>query len=224
MKMTRHPSRSHFLCAFPILSASIFAALLMPRASLADILDQYTFGPNGSTPGVLTPTLVGANLSATSISPDAGLVLDLTSPAAQPATTPYLRTTFSIVSPTPAAAVANNADFKFTLTANAGFLLNLTSLTFDAMRGGAGTPRGYDVRSSVDNFAATLGFADLLTVRPTFTNVFINLGGTSFQNLSTITFKIFGYSPATGSSVDYDNILVNGTTGSIPLTGYTWKG
>jgi autotransporter-associated beta strand protein len=194
------------------------------RNALADILTQYTFGPDGTTPGVLTPAMVDGNVTATPIEADAGLVLDLTNPATQPASTPYLRTTFTTVSSTPDIAIANNADFKFTLTANAGFLLDLTSLTFDVMRGGASTPRGYDVRSSIDNFAATLGTADVPTARPTFTPVVIDLTGSPFQNLTTITFKIFGYTPATGSSMDYDNIVINGAAESLPVTGYTWKG
>ena len=222
--MTRLPSWARWSPAFPILSVSIFAALVAPRVSLADVLDQYNFGPNGTTPGVLTPTTVGLHLTATNITADAGLVLDLTSPATQPTTTPYLRTTFVTLSTTQAAAFTNNADFKFTLTADTGFLLNLTALDFDAMRGGAGTPRGYAVRSSVDGFASVFGTADLPTVRPTFTHVTLSLAGAAFQNLSTITFKIYSYSPATGSSVDYDSFVVSGTAATIPLTGYTWKG
>ena len=224
MKMTRLPSQARFSRALPILCGSIFAAFLLPRVSLADVLDQYNFGPNGTGPGVLTPTTVGLHLTATNITNDAGLVLDLTNPATQPATTPYLRTTFVTASTTQAAAFTNNADFKFTLTADTGYLLNLTALDFDAMRGGASTPRGYAVRSSVDGFASVLGTADLPTVRPTFTHVTLSLAGASFQNLSTITFKIYSYSPATGSSVDYDSFLVSGTTATIPLGGYTWKG
>lgn len=209
-----------------ILRASIvgaFVALAMPRDAFGDILDQYTFGdsvPNAT----LAPTSVGANLTATLISADSGLALDLTSPATQPASAPYLRTTFITTSSSPTAAVANNADFKFTLTADAGYLLDLSSLTFDVMRGGASTPRGYDVRSSVDGFATSLGQADVGTARPAFTNVSIDLTSAAFQGLTTITFKIFSYSPATGSSVDYDNFVVNGSVVPQGFTGYTWKG
>ena len=212
------------LCGRLLAIACASALLAAPPATFADILAQYTFGPDGTTPGVLTPTLTGANLSATSITADPGMVLDLTNPATQPPSTPYLRTTFTTVSPTPDAAILNEADFKFTLTANAGFLLDLSSLTFDVMRGGGSTPRGYDVRSSVDNFAATLRTEDVQTVRPVFTPISIDLSGAPFQDLSTITFKIFGYSPGTGSSLDYDNIVVNGMTVTLPVTGYLWRG
>lgn len=56
-----------------ILAACGVAAFLAPRLSFADILSQYTFGPDGSTPGVLTPTTAGANVSPTSITADPGL-------------------------------------------------------------------------------------------------------------------------------------------------------
>jgi autotransporter-associated beta strand protein len=210
-----------------ILQSSILGALAafaFPRSTLADILDQYTFGPDGTTPGVLSPTTVGLNLSATSISADPGLLLDLTNPGPLPLSWPYLRTNPAVTSTTPDTAVLNQADFKFTLTADPGFLLNLTSLDFDVMRGGASTPRGYVVRSSVDNFAANLGTADVLTQRPTFTAVAIDLSGSVFQNLPTITFKIYSYTTGTGASLDYDNVTVNGTTMTIPVTGYTWTG
>jgi fibronectin-binding autotransporter adhesin len=207
-----------------ILAGGAASLWLAPTASLADQLTTYTFGPDGSNPGVLTPTTVAPNVTATNITADPGLVLDLTSPATQPSTTPYLRTTFTTVSTTEAAAFNNNADFKFTVNAAAGYFLNLTSLVFDAMRGGASTPRGYAVRSSVDNYATVLSTGDLPTVRPTFTNINVNLSGASFQNLSTITFKVYSYSPATGSSVDYDSFVLNGTADLIPVAAYIWKG
>ena len=121
-------------------------------------------------------------------------------------------------------AFTNNADFKFTLTADGGYLLNLTALDFDGFRGGAGTPRGWAVRTSVDGFASVLATSDFPTARPTFTHINLSLAGAAFQNLSTITFKIYAYSPATGSSVDFDTIVVSGTAAAIPFNGYKWQG
>jgi fibronectin-binding autotransporter adhesin len=219
-------------CQFPrrhrahVLSASILAACAIFSISTAHavILDQYTFGPNGSTPGVLSPSTVDPNALASDIFADPGLALDLTSPATQPPSTPYLRTTFNIASTTADAAFANNADFQFTLTAKDGFLLNLASLNFDVMRGGGSTPRGYAVRSSVDNYGTVLSTADVPTARPTFTNINVDLASPAYQNLTTITFKIYSYSPGTGASVDYDNITINGETTLLPTGGYIWAG
>jgi autotransporter-associated beta strand protein len=212
------------LLRFAAAAFSVFILLASSWQSRADVLSQYTFGPNGSTPGILSPTSVFPGVTASDISADPGLLLDLSNPATQPPSSPFLRTTFTSVAATPEAAVAAEADFKFTLTANDGVILNLTSLVFDVMRGGASEPRGYEVRSSVDNYATSLGTAAVPTVRPTFTNVTISLAAPQFQGLSSITFKIYSYSPGTGASVDYDNITINGTTATTEFVGYTWKG
>lgn len=203
-----------------LLLAALFVLISPGRG---EILSQYNMGPNGSTPGSGVPTTVGLNVSATTMAAGSGMALDYTSPATQPTSTPYLRTTFTAVGGTPALAITNNAYFNFTVTANAGYVLNLTSLNFDAMRGGAGTPRGYVVRSSVDGFSANLAQSDIGTARPTFTNVNVDLSAAAFQNLPTITFRIYSYSSATTSSVDFDSFTVNGTAQS-PASTYLWTG
>ena len=71
-----------------VLQGTLFAAaavvLLAPRLVRADELGRYNFGLTVPT-ATLAPTAVGANLSASSITADAGLVLDLSSPVMQPA-------------------------------------------------------------------------------------------------------------------------------------------
>lgn len=114
-------------------------------------------------------------------------------------------------------AVSTNSYIQFTLTPNAGKRVSLTTLTFNAARGGAATPRGYDVRSSVDGYAATLGTADLSTQRPTFTPVSIDLSGANFQNqTSAITFRIYVYAPSTANVIDIDSISINGAVLDVP--------
>ncbi|MHA3772517.1 beta strand repeat-containing protein [Verrucomicrobiota bacterium sgz303538] len=213
----------------PVILAASVLALLAPNVSAA-ILDQFTFGPDavpvpGSTaPSILTPTTVAPGISASAISADAGVTLDLSnSQGNPPPSAPWLRVSPVGGNTTPAAAVLANADFKFTLSAIPGFTLNLTSLTFDMMRGGAGT-RGYELRSSLDNFGSTISTAAATSQRggdPAFTNFPTTLTGATYQNLSTITFKIYSYSGAAGASVEYDNITVIGTT---TFNGYTWQG
>src|SRR5215207_5671587 len=208
-----------------LLLASAATMLLAPSASFADILSAYTFGPDGTAPAILTPTTVFPNVTATPITAGSGVTLYLASDQATiPASSPWLRILFTQNTTTAPAAISNNAYFEFSLIANGGFLLDLASIAFDGMRGGAGTPRGYDVRASVDNFATTLGTADFNTVRPTFTDVSINLAAPAYQDLTNITFRIYSYSPGTGSSVEYDNIIVNGTLQPPPFNGYAWTG
>jgi hypothetical protein len=142
--------------------------------------------------------------------------IEISSAATTPPNAPFLRLDPQGNSPDLATALTNNKYYQFTLSAAAGFELDLSSLTFDVARGGGGTPRGYAVRSSADGFATNLSTADVLTVRPTYTPISIDLTGAAFQNLPSLTFRVYSYSPAAGSSVDYDNIVVNGNLSVVP--------
>ena len=128
----------------------------------------------------------------------------------------------TVASPTLGAAITNNAYFTFTLTAGAGTTdIDLSSITFNAARGGGSAPRGYALYvtppggAEVPVQAAT----DLATVRSVWSPQNINLSGiSSLQNLSAgqvVTFKIYAYSPATGSAIDFDDIIVNGEGGAV---------
>lgn len=124
-------------------------------------------------------------------------------------------------------AISNNSYFFFSITPVAGKQISLTSLTINLARGGAATPRGYDIRSSADDFATTLGTADLSTQRPNWTAVSIDLSGAAFQSLtSTVTFKVFIYAPATTNSVDGDDLIINGTVtdaGTFTQEGFRFR-
>lgn len=114
-----------------------------------------------------------------------------------------------------ATAVSNNSYFYFTVTPTPGQTMNLTSLVFNAARGGASTPRGYVIRSSVDNFATNIAAGDLLSQRTVFNAHTIDLSGASFQGLNgSVTFRVYIYGPSTGVSIDMDDLTVNGTIGN----------
>jgi hypothetical protein len=130
---------------------------------------------------------------------------------------------------TASAAVAADSYFTFTLTANGGYLLNLSSLTFDAARGGSGS-RGFALQTNVTGFStdsssnidltgavSSGAFTSLATQRPTYTPVTLDLSGVSYQGLSSLTVRIFSYSGAVASSVDYDNIIFNGTATPVAV-------
>ena len=208
--MTESAKRVRPLCG-RIARASVFLSLLAAPAAFADVLSLYTFGTNGVTPGVATPTTVSSGLGATSITAGAGNTIDLLSNQGAPPVpvNPWLRMVPTGAWTTPALAVTNNSYFEFTLTADAGYHLDLSSLTFDSWKGGSGT-RGYDARTSVDNFAATVGQADIPTTRFTSTPVSINLSGASYQDRSAITIRVYSYA-GSQSSVEYDNVSLNGT-------------
>jgi hypothetical protein len=126
-----------------------------------------------------------------------------------------------------ATAITNGSYFFVTITPAAGFSMSLTTLTINMARGGSATPRGYDIRSSIDSFAASLGTADLLTQRTTWTAVSIDLSAAGFQNVITsITFNIYVYAPSTVNVIDWDDLIINGTTataGTVEQEGFRFR-
>ncbi|MDB6130948.1 MAG: endonuclease/exonuclease/phosphatase [Verrucomicrobiales bacterium] len=207
--------------------AAAFCALIstvLTTSTRAAVLANYAIG----TPGQETTAETGAPYAATTtaqfvtatpIADTAGTIgLECSSAATTPANAPFLRIDPQGNSASAAVAISGNKYFTFTVAPTPGHFLALSSLTFNGTRGGGGTPRGYVVRSSVDNFGADLSGGDFNTARPTYTAVTVDLSGAAYQNLSTITFRIYVYSPGAGSSVDFDDFVVNGTAPAVPDT------
>lgn len=126
-----------------------------------------------------------------------------------------------------ATASANQAWFTFTLTVGSSVTdLDLTSLTFNGARGGGSTPRGYGIYVTTPTTTDELvqGATDFATQRPIWSPQNINLTGlASLQNLTAgqqITFKVAVYTPATGSSVEFDDITIKGNVSPGPLPTY----
>lgn len=106
--------------------------------------------------------------------------------------------------------------FEFSLTPTSGYALTMSNITFGLGRSATG-PRSWAWASSVDNFASftgdysSLGASGLFstsvsatnppgaiyfvtdTTATTGTNLVLNVSGTSFQNLSTVTFRLYGW-------------------------------
>ncbi len=178
------------------------------------------------TGGVLTPTTTASGVGG-STAINGSLSSFATGSGLGYATEPVV-----IANPTSGAtsatlAVTNSSNFSFAITPNAGNSISLTTLTFNIARGGAATPRGYDVRSSADGYATTLGTAAVATTRPNWTAVSIDLSGASFQSTtSTITFRIYIYAPSTVNSLDIDDIVLNGTvasSGTVEQEGFRFR-
>ena len=116
-------------------------------------------------------------------------------------------------------AKANNQYFEFALTPAAGNRATLTELSFDAARGGASTPRGWGVYSSIDGFSQLLGTAEVPTVQPSFTGFSVDLSALPEFDEELIL-RIYAYGPeVSGSGIFFDNIVVVGTL--IPEPGST---
>jgi autotransporter-associated beta strand protein len=120
-------------------------------------------------------------------------------------------------------AETNNCYFTFTVSGMGTNTLNLASLTFNGQNGGSGL-RGFSIQESVDGFS-TNGTTDFVpqTTNATYrgeaaygsagsySNYSYSLTASKFQGLSNITFRIFVFGPGTSSSIEFDDIELNGT-------------
>lgn len=143
-------------------------------------------------------------------------------------------------------AVTNGSYFTFTVTANAGYELDLTSLTFTATKGG-GSTRGFAIQTSATGFstngstnintgapspntntnqtilgtgAVSANYATTLSTSRTtaYSNFDITLGA-PYQNLTSITFRVYSFAASNFQSVEFDNIVINGDaveTSAVP--------
>lgn len=124
---------------------------------------------------------------------------------------------------TSGAAITNNSYFFMAITPSTGYTISLSSITFKGAKGGSSNSRGWEVRSSIDTYGATIQNGTFTAQRATFETVTItSLTATQYQNLSSgITFRIYLYSPNTGASIEMDDITVIGDTNLTTAILYT---
>lgn len=129
-----------------------------------------------------------------------------------------------------------NRYLEFTLSAAPGYFLNLSSIDFNigisSTATATRTSRGI-ARSSVDSFAGDLGLTPGLTntasitATNTTTSIYnpysIALGGASYSNLSSFTFRLYPFvsSSQTTSFLRFDDVAFNGTVEVVPEPA-TW--
>lgn len=220
---------SDFATGIPAVATNTSVTLnLVSSTGPNDLLVQYQMGQAGPQFQDATLTLAGGNLTKGS-----GLNLFDANSAILYATAPSLAVTFNAVTPNLATALGNNSFFTFALTVGTNVAdLDLNRLAFNAARGGAGTPRGYAVYVTTPTATNLLvqGDTQLTTQRPDWGPLQnIDLSSVaSLQHLTAgqvVTFKIPMYSPATTSSIDFDNIALYGksTFSSNPAVGTAQK-
>lgn len=129
--------------------------------------------------------------------------------------------------------------FQFSLTADSGYELDMTSLTFGIGRSGQG-PRSFAWSSSVDNHASLIadytipsgisasvshssGVVTLADVTSTtLTGITLNLSAAAFQDLSDITLRFYAYNAeATGGTAGLQGPLTfsGSLLNTAPATG-----
>lgn len=115
------------------------------------------------------------------------------------------------ISTTPA---ETNSYFSISFNVEPRFIFNITSLTFYVGKGGLADPRGYVIKSNIDNYTSVLGGNELPT-GPQELPVFTTVNISTLNNLQQLTLRFYVYTPSQGRSVDFSNITVNGTIRQI---------
>lgn len=122
-----------------------------------------------------------------------------------------------------ASAVANNCYFTFALQPTAGNQLQLSGITFDVGCGSNTAIRGYDLRSSANNYATSLNTQNVdssLYVEGKALNYVV----VDLSSLPTITdaagvtlrFYVWESMGRSGKNLDFGNIVVSGVTSAVP--------
>jgi autotransporter-associated beta strand protein len=132
--------------------------------------------------------------------------------------------------------------FDFTLTAAAGYTFDMSSFDFGVGRSGTG-PRSFEWRSSLDSFGSVVsGYTSvnaalnqnlgsgILTYTAdgttSATGNVLSFTGSSFTNLSSVTFRFYGYnSEATGGTGGLQgNFVFSGSMNAPVGATYVWSG
>jgi hypothetical protein len=210
-------------------SVTVFCALLgWTSTASAVVIVGYTF-----TSSNVSPTIKDTNVTGGTFGPGGGLGAGygMSTSGGNPTPAPFVRSNV-----TDEAVSSTSTDYvTFTVTANAGYKLNLTNFTFHysyESQGGVTTPAKiatFTVRSSLDGFAANIGTPINRTVTgtgPSFaTDANFSLSGATYQNL-TGPFEIRIYftddSELANDVARIDNLMLNGDVVAIPEPSSLW--
>jgi len=189
------------------------------------VLLQYQMGQLGPQVQDALKTAAGGALT-----PGSGLNYFTTDFGAY-ASSPALIANFVATNSDVATALTNDSVITFDLTVGTKVTdLDLSSLSFNAARGGSSTPRGYAVYVTTPSTTNQLVQAAVTvnTVRTNWSSQFVNLSGvSSLQNLSAgqvVRFILPIFSPSPGSSLELDDLTVRGAVSPRPLPAYVGAG
>ncbi len=197
-------------------------AVLGPAVSSGAVLVEYGFGPNHTdkraTPDFTDPSVVATSITCPGIANgNSGGPMDPTWDGnGYPPNAPGAGNVFSFGNWS-SAGYSNDAYIQFTLTAN-GAPMNLQSLVFDiGINGGSYNNEWFYVNTSVDggwDLAHAIRTQKIISQMTSgnlnFDHVSIDLSATQYQNLDSITFRIYYDEKAQAEGAAYDNISVAG--------------
>ncbi|MGE9268855.1 MAG: hypothetical protein ACQKBY_12235 [Verrucomicrobiales bacterium] len=186
---------------------SLAGAILLPSAVHAVTLVTYDFNTAG--------TVLNASADVTGSTVSNGGGLSNFSDAGNPGggyATPVLQVNPHGSASNITGAVANDSFFELTLTINAG-VYQLDELALQVTRGGnSSTERGFTLRSDLTGTTDLFQVNAVPSVRTTFTDYTIDLTAFSeFQAIDDeVTFQFYIHTPATGNSLEFDNLVFSG--------------
>ncbi len=184
----------------------------------AEFFDGNTHGTTGCTLAVAdpevaggdeicwneaTPTPAGLNGLAATFGPGAlpgpGLaVLDHTGEFFPDE--PIVRFRHENDTPTAAAAVANGSYIEYALTGND---IEIEEVSFLVAKGGASDPRGWELRSSADNYATTIATATATNQDPVW-DPRVTVDTSAVPSTDNLTFRLYVYTPIAGNILYVD--------------------
>lgn len=100
-------------------------------------------------------------------------------------------------------ARANNSYIDFPLT---GTNIDVAEVRFQIAKGGPSNDRGYELRSSADAYATSLGTGLAEGTSPTYDDEVVDVSGVPAT--TDLSFRLYIYSPSSGSVVNIDNFTV----------------
>lgn len=210
-------------------SRLLFGTLLISTLSLSvraqtlvswDINGLDMDGTLSSPSYSLSATLDDSNIASASLS---------ISSSVNPSTTDN-RFGFKVSTPstqsTLAGAISNEHYLQFTLTAAEGYTFTVTSLEFIGGTTGDGADDvallsnvdGFTDTSAIASVTGRAGDADGLDTDSSGFGSSITLSGMQYQNLSTITFRLYGWNTSSGSG---DTFLRNLSGADLEVFGTT---
>lgn len=188
-----------------LLASCLLTATAGADASAAVIISDSITGtiPNTSNPYTTGMSSdYSSSLSATGIGRGSGL-------SGITATNTYTANGFATGI---ALNTANNDYYTFSITANTGYQIDFTNFSFNGQRGAFG-PSSLVLRSNVDNYANNIG--SVITTNSSGTTYAIDLSRTDFQNITDITFRLYGYNAGPNGQYSVNNYQINGTVEAV---------
>jgi len=203
------------------LSTTVNLSTLDPVVGDEFVLLQHQMGPSSPQIQDAAKTATGSAITA------GGGINSFTTEFDQYASSPALLANFVSVTPDVLTALSNDSVIYFDLTVGSNVTdLDLTSISFNAARGGSATPRGLAVYvttpTSTNEFVQTI--TNINAVRPSWESQLVALSGvSSLQHLSAgqvVHFALPIFSPDTINSVELDDLTIRGMVSPRPSPAY----